>query len=170
MFVLNNNITMYIPFNKLPDTARIWIYQANNSFSDTEILKINELLIDFSENWNNHGEGLKSSYTIKYKQFIIIAIDENHKEASGCSIDSSVQVIKKIEKLCGSDLMNKMNTAFKIEDVINIVSLADFQKYVAEGKITANTIVFNNMIKTIAAFKSKWEVSAKDSWHARYFN
>lgn len=161
---------MYIPFKDLPNTARIWIYQANKPFLDNEIVKINELLMEFSENWNNHGEGLKSSYTVKYKQFIIIAIDENHKEASGCSIDSSVQTIKKIENLCSVDLMNKMNTAFKIEDNINIVSLANFQKYANEGKINAATIVFNNMIKTISDFKSIWEIPAKDSWHARYFN
>lgn len=161
---------MYIPFKQLPDSTRVWIYQSNEAFTDSQIEQINELLKDFCNSWNNHGEGLKSSFLIKYHQFIVLAIDESHYEASGCSIDSSVQVIKKIENLFDVNLFDRMKTAFKIEEHINLVSLADFQKYVNEGKINSDTIVFNNMVKTVGEFNSNWEVKAKDSWHKRYFN
>ena len=161
---------MYIPFTELPESARIWVYQSNRAFTEDETEKVTELLTNFMSHWNNHGDSLKSSFLVKYNQFILIGIDEAHKEASGCSIDSSVQVMKKIEKLFEVDLFDKMKTAFKIEQHINIVSLADFQKYTNEGEITSDTIVFNNMINTIADFKQKWEVKAKNSWHARYIN
>lgn len=159
---------MYIEFNNLPSSARVWIYQSNRAFAADEIETITQLLTDFSNSWNNHGEGLKSSFTIKYNQFIVLGIDENHHEASGCSIDSSVQIIKKIEKLIDVNLFDRMKTAFKIEEHINMVSIADFQKYVKEGKINSETIVFNNMVETIADFNTKWEVSAEKSWHVRF--
>ena len=160
---------MYIPFNNLPDSARVWIYQSNREFNKEELNKINETLKEFNNTWNNHGEGLKSSFIVKYNQFIVLGIDENYHEASGCSIDSSVQVMKKIESEFDVELFDRMKTAFKVEENINIVSLADFQKYIKEDKINQDTIVFNNMVETVGDFKSKWEVSAKNSWHSRFF-
>ena len=160
---------MYIPFNDLPDSARVWIYQSNREFNKEELNKINETLKEFNNTWNNHGEGLKSSFIVKYNRFIVLGIDENYHEASGCSIDSSVQVMKKIESEFDVELFDRMKTAFKVEENINIVSLADFQKYIKEDKINQDTIVFNNMVETVGDFKSKWEVSAKNSWHSRFF-
>ena len=31
---------MYIPFDNLPETSRIWIYQSNRKFSDAELTEI----------------------------------------------------------------------------------------------------------------------------------
>ncbi len=33
---------MMVPFDQLPDTARVWIYPANRSFSEDEIAEIKE--------------------------------------------------------------------------------------------------------------------------------
>ena len=159
---------MFVEINSLPDNARVWIYQANRPFSDDEVVKINELLKEFTNRWNDHGDGLKASFEVKYNQFITLVNDENHTPASGCTIDSSIQIIKKIEKDFEVDLLDRMKTAFKINNTINIVSLADFQKYVKENKINQDTIVFNNMVDTFLDYKNKWEVPAKDSWHSRY--
>jgi len=66
--------------------------------------------------------------------------------------------------------MNKLNISFKDGENINIVSLADFQKYIKTKKITADTVVFNNMVQTKGEIDDKWEVAAKDSWHQRFLN
>ncbi|MEE9350394.1 MAG: ABC transporter ATPase [Flavobacteriaceae bacterium] len=159
---------MLVKFKDLPKTTRVWIYQSDREFSVEEVTKINSILENFIDGWNNHGDGLKGSCLVKYNLFIVLAIDEAHKEASGCSIDSSVQTIKKIEKEFDVNLFNRMQTAFKDGDNINIVSMLDFQKYVKESKINSETIVFNNMIDTIDGFENNWEVTADKSWHARF--
>ncbi|MCF6350231.1 MAG: ABC transporter ATPase [Flavobacteriaceae bacterium] len=161
---------MYLDFKQMPLEARVWIYQADRIFNTEELKKIKLLLQDFMTNWNNHGQGLKSSFTIKYNQFIILSVDENHKEASGCSIDSSVRIIKNIETIFKVDLMNKLLITFKDRDTIHMVSMAGFKKYIKENKINRNTIVFNNLVNTVADFKTNWEVKASDSWHIRLFN
>ena len=159
---------MFVNIKSLPNNSKVWIYQSNREFSSDEIEKINAMLFDFVNNWNTHGEGLKASFVVKYNQFIVLANDEEHTEASGCTIDSSVQMIKRIEKEFDVNLFDRMQTAFKINNNVNVVSLADFQKYVKAGKINQDTIVFNNMVNTVGDFKSKWELPAKNSWHARY--
>ena len=159
---------MFVAINSLPDNARVWVYQSNRPFSDIEVEKINELLKEFTHRWNDHGDGLKASFEVKYNQFITLINDENHTPASGCTIDSSIQIIKKIEKEFDVNLLDRMMTTFKIANNVNIVSLANFQKFVKEGKINQDTIVFNNMVNTLYDYKNKWEVPAKDSWHARF--
>ena len=56
---------MYVPFETLPEEARIWIYQSNRKFSDEEVAEIETLVQQFLENWAAHGAGLEASYQIK---------------------------------------------------------------------------------------------------------
>jgi len=160
---------MLVNFDHLADSSKIWIYQSNREFTVNEIHEINEMLDKFIGSWKRHGDDLKASYQIKYNQFIILAVDEDHNEVSGCSVDASTHVFKQIEQTYHVDLFNKLNTAFKDGENINIVSLADFQKYVKQQKINSKTIVFNNLIKTKKELSTAWEVDAENSWHNRYF-
>jgi hypothetical protein len=159
---------MFVNFEDLDNNARVWIYQSNRAFSNNEVEIIKEKTTNFIENWLRHGDDLKASYCIKYNQFIILAVDENFNEVSGCSIDASVNLIKSIEKEFSIDLTNKLNISFKDSSNINIVTMADFQKYAKQQKITANTIVFNNMVTTKSEFENNWEVTADKSWHKRF--
>lgn len=159
---------MFVKFEDLDKSARVWIYQSNREFSNNEVEIIKEKTLDFIENWQRHGDNLKASFCIKYNQFIVLAVDENYNNVSGCSIDASVNLIKSIEKAFSVDLTNKLNISFKDANNINVVTLADFQKYVKQQKIIANTIVFNNMVATKEAFENNWEVPADKSWHKRF--
>jgi len=159
---------MLVPFNTLPNNARVWIYQANREFTENEILEVSKKAEDFIETWTRHGEDLKASYEIKYQQFLVLAVDESFNDVSGCSIDSSVRFIKTTEQSFGIDLMNKLNIAFKIGENINTVSLAVFQQFVKEDKIDGDTIVFNNMVQSKADYDTNWEVPASQSWHQRF--
>ena len=159
---------MLVPFSILPDNARVWIYQANRELTENEIQEISKKAEEFIESWTRHGENLKASYEIKYQQFLVLAVDESFNDVSGCSIDSSVRFIKAMEQSFGIDLMNKLNIAFKIDENINTVSLAEFQQFVKEEKIDGDTIVFNNMIQSKADYDTKWEVPANQSWHQRF--
>jgi len=161
---------MFVNFDHLADSSKIWIYQSNREFTENEIQEINEMLEKFIGSWKRHGDDLRASYLIKYNQFIVLAVDEDHNEVSGCSVDASTHVFKQIEQTYQVDLFNKLNTAFKDGENINIVSLADFQKYVKQQKINSKTTVFNNLIKTKKELSTAWEVDAENSWHSRYFN
>ena len=159
---------MFVNFEDLDDAARVWIYQSSREFSENEVKEISLKIEGFIETWQRHGDDLKASYQIKYNQFIVLAVDEKFNNVSGCSIDSSVNLIKKLENEFSVDLTNKLNISFKDENNINIVSMADFQKYAKLKKITSNTIVFNNMVTSKSDFKTSWEVPAIESWHKRF--
>ena len=159
---------MFTPYQNLPDTSRVWIYQSDREFSSEEKAVITKKAIDFIEQWTRHGDDLKGSFTIKYNMFLVLAVDEGFNAVSGCSIDASVRFMQQLENELKVDLMNKLNVSFKNGEDINIVKLSDFQQFAKEKKITPHTVVFNNMVNTKEDFENKWEVSANESWHKRF--
>nr|WP_299035826.1 ABC transporter ATPase [uncultured Tenacibaculum sp.] len=159
---------MFTEYKKLPQNSRVWVYQSDREFTQEEIELISAKALLFIDNWTRHGDDLKGSFTIKYNQFLILGVDENFNNVSGCSIDASVRFIQELEKELELDLMDKMNVSFKDGDNINIVKLPEFQNFAKEQKITAETVVFNNMVNTKEDFENKWEVPANESWHARF--
>jgi hypothetical protein len=159
---------MFTEYKNLPNNSRVWIYQADREFTDTEIDFIASKAEDFINQWTRHGDDLKGSFTFKYNQFLVLAVDESFNNVSGCSIDSSVRFVQALEKELNLDLMNKMNITFKDNDRINLVKLSDFQRFAKEQKVTSDTIVFNNMVNTKEAFENNWEIPVKESWHKRF--
>ena len=159
---------MFTHYKNLPSNSRVWIYQADRAFTSEDLEFITIKAEDFINQWTRHGDDLKGSFTIKYNQFLVLAVDESFNNVSGCSIDSSVRFIQALEKELQLDLMNKMNIIFKDNGRINLVKLADFQRFAKEKKVTLETVVFNNMVQTKEALETNWEVPAKESWHKRF--
>lgn len=161
---------MLVDFNTLPEESRVWIYQANRSFSDDEISEIESKLNTFISNWTAHGSDLQAGYTIKYRRFIVLAINQSLSTATGCSIDASVHFIQQLEKDYNVDLMDKMNVSYKQGEFIAYKNLVDFKKMAKEKAVSKNTIVFNNLVNNIAEFNENWEVPASESWHGRFMS
>lgn len=159
---------MLVDFESLPDTSRIWIYQSNRSFTDTELEEIKENLGDFLKEWTAHGSALKAGFEIRYKRFLIIGLDQSNASASGCSIDASVHFIQQLEQQYNVTLLDRMNVSFKQGDFVAYKPLSDFKKMAKEKAISKNTIVFNNLVATKLEYLENWEVPASDSWHARF--
>ncbi|WP_103068710.1 ABC transporter ATPase [Aquimarina sediminis] len=161
---------MLVEFNDLPETSRVWIYQANRSFSVDELEEIKKKLDEFITQWTAHGADLRASYEIKYKRFITIGLDQGVNPATGCSIDASVYFIQQLEQKYGVDLLDKMNVSFKQGEFVAYKALSDFKKMAKNKSVSPNTIVFNNLVTNIAEYRTNWEVPAKDSWHNRFLN
>ena len=161
---------MLVDFNTLPEESKVWIYQANRSFSDAELDEIKAKLNIFVENWAAHGTGLEAGFDIRYKRFIILAVNQDNQSATGCSIDASVHFIQQLEKDYNVDLMDKMNVSYKQGEFVAYKTLTDFRKMAKEKAVSKNTIVFNNLVTNIAELNENWEVPASDSWHNRFLS
>ncbi|GAB2770140.1 ABC transporter ATPase [Salinimicrobium soli] len=161
---------MFVPFENLPDSSRVWIYQANRSFTEQEQQEIEKKLQEFIESWTAHGADLKASFELKYKRFIILGLDQKMNVATGCSIDASVHFIQQLEKEYNVDLLDKMNVSYKQGEHIAYKELTAFRKMAKEKAVSPKTIVFNNLVNTKAEYLSDWEVPASESWHKRFLN
>ncbi|MEN8788474.1 MAG: ABC transporter ATPase [Flavobacteriaceae bacterium] len=159
---------MLVSIDQLPETSRVWIYQSDRKFSDEEVESIEAALDNFIQAWTAHGKDLKAGFEIRYHRFIVIALDQAHTAASGCSIDASVHFIQSLEQKFNLDLLDKMNVTFKQGEYIAYKSLMDFKKMAKEKAISAKTVVFNNLVTDIREYRDHWEVPAEESWHKRF--
>ncbi|CDF79410.1 conserved hypothetical protein [Formosa agariphila KMM 3901] len=159
---------MLVDFNTLPETSKVWIYQANRSFNDQELEEIKSKIDVFIENWTAHGADLSAGYEIKYKRFIVLGLNQEVNNATGCSVDASVHFIQQLEKDYNVDLLDKMNVSYKQGEFVAYKTLTEFRKMAKDKAVSKNTIVFNNLVTNIAEYNENWEVPASDSWHNRF--
>jgi hypothetical protein len=160
---------MLVEFDKLPKHSRVWIYQSNRRFTQDELIEVADKLTLFVTEWAAHGTGLQAGFELKYERFIVLAVNQDEQNATGCSIDSSVRFIQELESTYNIELLDKMNVAFKQGEFINFKTLLDFKSMAKSGAIGKKTVVFNNLVTNIAEYNENWEVPALDSWHSRFF-
>lgn len=146
--------------------SRVWIYQSSRMFGISEALHIESLLEDFVAHWKSHGASVKGYANLFFGQFIVLMADEKATSVGGCSTDSSVRMIKEIEKLFGVNMFDRLSLAFLVKDKVEMLPLPQLQYAIEKGFIAPDTIYFNNLVQTKKDWLQKWMVPAKDSWLA----
>jgi hypothetical protein len=152
------------------DSSRVWVYQCNRNFTLNETLEIEELLQNFTANWNSHGSPVKGFANLFFGQFIIFMADETPTGVSGCSTDSSVRVIKNIEEDYQVQLFDRQTLAFAVDERIQLIPLSLLNYEIDNGIITVNTLYFNNTILTKKDLINNWIMPAGESWLAKRFS
>lgn len=159
---------MFIPFEAMQPLSRLWIYQSDRKFTTQEKAIITSQLQLFTEKWAAHGHPLKASFGIREDQFILLAADESHESASGCSIDDSVRTIQGIGNQVGVDLFNRNRVAFKSTNDIVLIPLTELKQAYHQGIWNEATPTFNNLVQTCGQIETEWIVPAGKTWIKRY--
>lgn len=159
---------MIVDFKTMPDDSRIWIYQSNRDFNESEIGIINDKTTSFLDNWQAHGKDLECSYSIIDKRFIIIAVNESFNPIGGCSIDFSLQLIKDISNTIGIDLLNRLVVNYKLDNRIESLSLSDLKNKIKDGDFSPETIIFNTAINSKSELLNNFEIDIKSSWLSKF--
>lgn len=156
---------MFVPYTSLPAHARVWIYQADRSLTNSEQEILSSQLTAFTDQWMVHGQPMDASFEIRYNRFILLAAND---QASGCSIDSSVRTVKEIGEKMGVDFFNRQQVCFKRDEEVFSLPLTNLKEAFANGSLKAGVYVFNNLVDTKAAVEENWLQKAENSWLKRY--
>lgn len=150
-------------------SSRVWVYQSNRLFSLSEALQIEDMLLAFSESWHTHGAKVKAYANLFFGQFIILMADESAAGVSGCSTDSSVRLVKEIEKLFQVNMFDRQLLAFVVKEKVQMLPLSQLPYAIENGFITQDTTYFNNLVNTKKELEENWIVPVGESWlAARY--
>ncbi len=150
--------------------SRVWIYQADRKLDAGVVSFLENDLESFVANWTAHGSALYAKGYIKDNLFLILEVDESVAGVTGCSIDKSVHFIKSLGERYAIDFFDRMRVAYIDENnMVQIADRSEFENLIKLGSITADTIVFNNLITSSEELQDKWQVAFKDSWHAKIF-
>jgi hypothetical protein len=160
---------MIVPFEALNENARVWVYQSDRTLTASETETIDKAASEFFAQWQAHGNELKCSYSIFKNQFFVLALDMEYNQASGCSIDRSVQFVLELEKMLGLSFTDRSKVAFLIDGAVQLVEMKHIGSMAEAGAITADTPTFNNLVTSKNELKDKWVLPAGKSWLARYF-
>ena len=144
--------------------SKVWIYQSNRLFTMHEALQLEDLLNEFVSNWQSHGVPVKGYGNLLFGQFIVLMADETATGVSGCSTDSSVRLIKELEKAFHVNLFDRQLLAFIVKDKIELLPLSQLQYAIENKFITGDSIYFNNVVLTKSDFENKWMIPLKESW------
>lgn len=148
------------------DSSRVWIYQSSRPFVEKEEKEINEQLYQFYTQWHTHGTPVKGWAGLLFRQFVVIMADESDASVSGCSTDSSVRVIKSLERQYSVNFFDRMTITFLIEGKAQMLPFNQVQYAIDKGYINKDTLLFNNVIGTKAELLEHWLVPLHKSWLA----
>lgn len=150
--------------------SRVWVYQSSRAFIDREGNEINEQLHQFYTQWQSHGTPVKGWAKLLFKQFIVFMADEAATEVSGCSTDSSVRIVKSIERQYDVNMFDRLMLTFLVNSKAQMLPLNQVQYAIDKGYINKETPLFNNIVGTKQQLMEEWLVPFEKSWLARKVN
>jgi hypothetical protein len=159
---------MFVEFDSLKDSARVWVYQASKPLTQPQENAISKTFSAFTEQWAAHNQPLLSSFKIFYNQFIVLAADESFNEASGCSIDTATRVFQQLDGEHQLGIFDRTQVAFLINNKVVVLPLQQLSKKREEGFWGSETLVFNNVVRTKSELSTNWIIPAQQTWLKRY--
>ncbi len=167
--------TMDLHFQKhippdFDDASKVWIYQSSRTFLESEVLEMKDMLYAFVAGWKSHGADVKGYAHLCFGQFIVLMADETATGVSGCSTDSSVHLIRSIEKKFDVSLFDRQQLAFVIKEKIELLPLSQLDQAAENNFIDAHTLYFNNTVLSKKELMEKWIIPVKESWLAKRIN
>jgi hypothetical protein len=148
----------------LADESRVWIYQSSRPFNEQETKEIDEQLYHFYAQWQAHGAPVKGWAKLLFNRFIVIIADETDVQVSGCSTDSSVRVIKSIERQYQVDMFDRLSITFLVKGKAEVLPIGQVQYAIDKGFITGDTLLFNNLVASKKELLTEWLQPLKYSW------
>lgn len=159
---------MFIPFEELNAQSRVWIYTGSRALTEAEGKLAEQMLHSFCEQWSAHGQPLQTSFKVEKNQFIAMALDENFESPSGCSIDSSVGVLRKIQIATGVDFLDRSKIPFLLNDSVELIPLSELKARFSNTQLTSESLVINSLSATKGEWGGSMIIPAKKSWLVKY--
>lgn len=155
------------PFDKLPDTARVWVYGADRNLDNAAEGALLAEVDNYLTSWTAHGVPLSAARDWRARRFLTIAVDQERAGASGCSIDGLFRTLKSLEQRLGASIITSGLIFFRGKDgEIRSVTRDEFGNLGASGEVDSDTEVYDLSVTTLGEWRSRFSSRAGNSWHS----
>ena len=144
-------------WDDIPSESRFWSFCAQRPWSKDEEEYIDGALNELCASWKAHGHLIKAGFKTVENRLIGLCVDESLKQASGCSIDSRINLINDISAELEINFLNRMHVYVR-EDVSS--------KWLYVSLKTAKKMKSGEFLNTVARVKGEWNPISKiqGSW------
>ncbi|MES2565922.1 MAG: ABC transporter ATPase [Bacteroidota bacterium] len=149
---------------------RIWIYTLSKELSQEQLTDFKGRCQNFVTGWTAHDVSLDASFELYQNRLLIFKVNEVKYNASGCSIDKQVRFVKELEQAFSVELLNRLLVAYESDGTIEVVKQSQIGDLLSSGKITENTLVFNNTITQSSELETNWKQPLNKTWLSKYIN
>ncbi len=156
-----------VPFNALPDSARIWVFGSDvpldGAVADTLLVEVDQYLAT----WKAHGVPLKAAREWRENRFLIVGIDPTAEQASGCSIDGLFRQLHQVQKTIGARLVGGGRVFYRDQaGKAQAATRDEFNTLKSKGTVGPNTPVFDTSLTRLDDWKARFEKPLAESWAA----
>lgn len=143
--------------------SKLWIYAPNRELSHSEQVYIQNKLQNFCNTWQSHGTPVQAEFTLIYHALLLVSVDANSEQASGCSIDTLTACIKQVEIELKLSFTNRLNIVTQYQNKLEFFTFSDVLERVKNKTISEEYQIFNNAISRLHELDT-WKQPIYKSW------
>ena len=145
-----------------------WIYSLKQTLSSDTEASLQRAISAFLSQWKSHGTPVEGMIQLKYQRFVIVQANPEDERPSGCSMDSLKRAVSSILEEHHLEQVDAGYVFFRnANGEIEHVFHRDLQSHIAQGKLQAETIVFDHTLSQSDDL-TVWEVPLSSTWLKRY--
>ena len=152
---------------KLPGSSRVWLFGAQRTLTDAEVVSIQGQMVDFVSGWQAHGKGLTADFCLLHRCILIVAVDESKEAPSGCSIDKVFHLLQSQKEKFDLDFFQRTLVWAMHNDEICILNKEEVQAGLDSGEMNGEMKVFNMLSDRLGELTlGGMMLPLKESWIA----
>lgn len=155
-----------IPFDDLPDDARIWVFGSSDSLSTDAQKDMLSAVDAWLDEWTAHGEPLVCGRDWREGRFLVVGVDQRTAGASGCSIDALFHVLEGLETTLGTTFRGGDRVFYRAgAEAILAADRESFAALAGKGLVDESTPVFDTAVTDAGSYRRAFELPLGESWH-----
>ena len=146
---------------------KVWIYLSDKALKGELLNSVLNEGSEFVQNWKAHEMPLNATFEVLNDRFIVVSVDETTYNASGCSIDKLLRLIKQLEADHKIQLLNRLLVGYKTQNGVEVVPSSLIKEKLASKQLDENTLIYNVAVSDSKEFEN-WLQPLKETWLKKY--
>lgn len=132
----------------------MWLFGAQRTLNDAEVLSIQGQMVDFVSGWQAHGKGLTADFCLLHRCILIVAVDESKEAPSGCSIDKVFHLLQSQKEKFDLDFFQRTLVWAMHKGELCIFNKQEIQAGLDSGEMNGEMKVFNMLSDSLMELTS----------------
>lgn len=146
---------------------KVWIYLSDKELKGDLLNAVKNAGEEFVKGWKAHEMPLSATFEIVKDRFIVVSVDETQYNASGCSIDKLLRLVKQLEADHNLQLLNRLLVGYKTPSGVEVIPASLIKEKLQAKQLDENTLIYNVAASNSNEYE-QWLQPLKETWLKKY--